>query len=534
MQTVFRHHPTGPGQVGLHSGAAPIEGKPEGGSFAATLGVAEERDLPDAANGGITPEPGLPPALTQVPWPMRQASDLNSPRIAAGDSGAVDASGGRPVALAASSVLSEADRGPPGKGLTGQPLVIPVPEGPPPGSLPARPDLAGPPTGDANAPLTRFGPELGLRGTTMEPRGDAAKSVWANPPVGAAVLPTTAPRPGEASDPTPQAGTSTASPPGRGHVDKAAVSPAETILRGRMAPLVPARAPDDQVASRLAPLPALPGQGSGDLPQSAPLLAFAPWFAKAPASVLSDLPAARLDGAPIIAQAEVEVAPDTDSFRLLTSPTVSGGGAGTVPLTNPYASTGVPVGLDALALAPMAESILPAEVLALADLPEGSAFAAATGGAASLVAPGPGLPAASLAHLIGQMAGALSQRREGVTDVALSPEELGRVQVTVQTDAHNPDRVVLFLTFDRPETLDLFRRNLDQLTEAMHAAGFAQAEIGLGSSGPDGGTGSGGRSPNEPPPQPDPLSALDRPSGGPATGRTDRAAALGSGLDLRL
>jgi hypothetical protein len=136
-----------------------------------------------------------------------------------------------------------------------------------------------------------------------------------------------------------------------------------------------------------------------------------------------------------------------------------------------------------------------------------------------------------VAQLISQMAGALARPAEGVTDVALSPEELGRVQMTVQTDARDPDRVVLFLTFDRPETLDLFRRHVDELTEAMRAAGFAQAEIGFGSSGS--GAGSGDRQPGGAALSSGPSAGGER-AGEPSLEQSDRPAAMGSGLNLRL
>jgi hypothetical protein len=95
---------------------------------------------------------------------------------------------------------------------------------------------------------------------------------------------------------------------------------------------------------------------------------------------------------------------------------------------------------------------------------------------------------AALAHLSGQIATALAQRPNGVTDIALSPDELGRVHMTLQADAQNPDRMVVYLTFDRPETLDLFRRHADQLAEAIRTAGYAGADINFGQSG----TGAGG------------------------------------------
>ena len=90
---------------------------------------------------------------------------------------------------------------------------------------------------------------------------------------------------------------------------------------------------------------------------------------------------------------------------------------------------------------------------------------------------------AALAQLSGQITTALAQRSDGATDIALSPDELGRVHMTLQADAQNPDRMVVYLSFDRPETLDLFRRHADQLAEAIRSAGYAGADINFGQSG---------------------------------------------------
>ena len=43
--------------------------------------------------------------------------------------------------------------------------------------------------------------------------------------------------------------------------------------------------------------------------------------------------------------------------------------------------------------------------------------------------------------------------------------------------------MIVHLVFDRPETMDLFRRNADQLSEAIRAAGYAEARLDFGQSG---------------------------------------------------
>ncbi len=88
-----------------------------------------------------------------------------------------------------------------------------------------------------------------------------------------------------------------------------------------------------------------------------------------------------------------------------------------------------------------------------------------------------------LPRLAAQLAGTLVHHADGQTDVALSPEELGHVRLSLQADAQNPDRMVVMLTFERPETLDLFRRHADQLADALREAGYSGADISFGTSG---------------------------------------------------
>ncbi|MFN6925703.1 MAG: flagellar hook-length control protein FliK [Tabrizicola sp.] len=101
--------------------------------------------------------------------------------------------------------------------------------------------------------------------------------------------------------------------------------------------------------------------------------------------------------------------------------------------------------------------------------------------------PAPQLPAAlsSLPHLTAAIIDSLARRPDGVTEIALSPAELGQVRLTLQSDADNPARMVVLLSFDRPETMDLFRRHADQLAEALRAAGFTDTRISFGQHGAD-------------------------------------------------
>ena len=71
------------------------------------------------------------------------------------------------------------------------------------------------------------------------------------------------------------------------------------------------------------------------------------------------------------------------------------------------------------------------------------------------------------------MAEAAQPRPDGVS-LTLAPEELGRLQMTIQTSG---DQLTLAIAADRPETLDLLRRHADQLSQELRQAGFAQPTL---------------------------------------------------------
>ena len=54
-------------------------------------------------------------------------------------------------------------------------------------------------------------------------------------------------------------------------------------------------------------------------------------------------------------------------------------------------------------------------------------------------------------------------------EVSLSPDELGKVRMTF---AATDGALSLFLVADRPQTLDLMRRNIDQLAQEFRDLGY--------------------------------------------------------------
>mgnify|MGYP000855312432 FL=1 len=127
-----------------------------------------------------------------------------------------------------------------------------------------------------------------------------------------------------------------------------------------------------------------------------------------------------------------------------------------------------------------------------------------------------------------QIAAGLSRSPEGTTELALSPEELGHVRLKLKPDAANPDRMVVMITFERPETLDLFRRHAGDLTEALRTAGYAGVDIGFGQEG-------GGASKSDRP-QHASSSGLGRSAAPDSTNpiATTPSLMAGASLDLRL
>lgn len=93
------------------------------------------------------------------------------------------------------------------------------------------------------------------------------------------------------------------------------------------------------------------------------------------------------------------------------------------------------------------------------------------------------LPAGTVSQFAAAMVATLHQKADGTTEIALSPNELGSVRLRLEADARDPERMIVHLVFDRPETMDLFRRHADQLSEAIRAAGYAEARLDFGQSG---------------------------------------------------
>jgi hypothetical protein len=136
---------------------------------------------------------------------------------------------------------------------------------------------------------------------------------------------------------------------------------------------------------------------------------------------------------------------------------------------------------------------------------------------------GPG-PSQLAAQAASQIASALSgpAMAQGA-ELVLTPPELGRVSIRFESERAGG---VLILLIDRPETLDLMRRHLDTLDEALRLAGHDGCSVALG-----------GRGGDRPIPfaSPDPPNEVDAETSGRRDEPFGRTSVSASGrLDLRL
>ncbi len=79
-------------------------------------------------------------------------------------------------------------------------------------------------------------------------------------------------------------------------------------------------------------------------------------------------------------------------------------------------------------------------------------------------------------------------------EIALNPEELGRVRMSIVT---REDSIILHLGADRPETLDLMRRHIDELSSAFREIGYGSVAFTFGDGSDGTGEGAGGHEPDE-------------------------------------
>ncbi len=100
-----------------------------------------------------------------------------------------------------------------------------------------------------------------------------------------------------------------------------------------------------------------------------------------------------------------------------------------------------------------------------------------THAARSSIAQTPQAQAEVARHVGGQLAVAVTQNRAGVTEVALNPQELGKVRMTMTAQ---DNAMILSIVAERPETQDLMRRHIDHLNQEFRNLGYQDVKFSFG------------------------------------------------------
>lgn len=150
--------------------------------------------------------------------------------------------------------------------------------------------------------------------------------------------------------------------------------------------------------------------------------------------------------------------------------------------------------------------------------PVATADAGIAGNAAPAPTVAPSVPAvraADPAPVLAQVAGAALAAKDGVTELRLSPEELGSLRIDLRTEG---DRVIISLSAERQDTLDLMRRHADRLTEDLRTLGFTRLDLSFGRWSGQGGQGAQDNAPHRTAPAArEPVTADDHhPTAAPA------------------
>ncbi len=92
-------------------------------------------------------------------------------------------------------------------------------------------------------------------------------------------------------------------------------------------------------------------------------------------------------------------------------------------------------------------------------------------------------------HVARQLGEVMTQAAHKPVEIALSPEELGRVRMSVVTE---DGKITVNILAERPDTLDLMRRHIDQLGQTFRSMGYNQISFSFGQGADNGNQTSGG------------------------------------------
>jgi len=76
-----------------------------------------------------------------------------------------------------------------------------------------------------------------------------------------------------------------------------------------------------------------------------------------------------------------------------------------------------------------------------------------------------------------QIARSVAHASDRAVEVSLAPEELGKVRMTLQTQLSS---ILVAIHADRPETVDLLRRNIDMLARDFRDLGYSDVSFSFG------------------------------------------------------
>lgn len=82
--------------------------------------------------------------------------------------------------------------------------------------------------------------------------------------------------------------------------------------------------------------------------------------------------------------------------------------------------------------------------------------------------------------MVQQLAPALKVLPDGIAEVSLAPDELGRVRLAMRTEG---DAILVHIAAERPETQDLLQRHTAQLSAALRDAGYADVQYAFSQNG---------------------------------------------------
>ena len=132
-------------------------------------------------------------------------------------------------------------------------------------------------------------------------------------------------------------------------------------------------------------------------------------------------------------------------------------------------------------------------------------------------------------HIARQLVEVLPQAAHRPVEIALSPQELGRVRMSIKTD---DGAVTVSILAERADTLDLMRRNIEQLGQSFRSMGYDQITFSFGQGMDSDGQGEGT---DQGDPQATDLNAKDTEAVPVLTDLNDPALRVQTtGIDIRL